>query len=194
TVEVAATVSPIHDRSGRIVAASAIVRNVSKRRQAERAAQEAEARFRGLVESAPDAIVITDDGGSIVLVNAQAELMFGYDRDELIGEPVHKLVPEMVDAQGDAHYSGLERVARHRDSSPFPVEINLGPLESDGRLLISHVIRDMTARRQADRALAEAQERFHTAFEEAPIGMILLDLEGRFASVNESFCRIVGYT
>lgn len=206
-VEVAATVSPIHDRSGRIVAASATVRNVSKRRQAERAAREAESRFRRLVESAPDAIVIVDEDGAIVLVNAQAELMFGYGRDELIGEPVELLMPDEDREQHEAIRAayaddpyvrasgiGLVPAGRRRDGSTFPAEISLGALESDGRVLISSIIRDMTARTKAERALAEAQGRFQTAFEEAPIGMILLDLEGRFVSVNESFCRIVDRT
>src|SRR5947209_8729257 len=116
----------------------------------------AEARFRGLLEVAPDPIVIVDDHGSIAMVNRQTELAFGYSRDELLGEPVEILVPERFRATHTGHRSqyqedphtrpmgiGLQLFGRRSDGSEFPVEISLSPLHSAGDTLIISIIRDI---------------------------------------------------
>src|SRR5262245_61448036 len=95
----------------------------------------ADVRFQSLLESAPDAIVIVERTGQIVLVNSQAERMFGYDRGELIGQPIEALLPERLRARHERHRAtyvgephtrpmgaGLDLVARHRDGREFPVE------------------------------------------------------------------------
>ena len=126
----------------------------------------AEDRFRSLLETAPDAMVIVDESGRIVLVNSQTERLFGYARDELIGELVEMLVPERfasehpkhrkafaVDPQARPMGSDLDLYARRKDGTEFPVEISLGPLETEEGTLISSAIRDVTERKLARDAL-----------------------------------------
>lgn len=123
---------------------------------------QADARFQALLESAPDAIVIIDHSGRIIIANGQAERLFGYDRAQLIGQPLEILLPERLRARHTRHRSfyvtephtrpmgvGLDLVARCRDGSEFLVEISLSPLQTDEGLLITSVIRDITERKQA---------------------------------------------
>jgi two-component system, sensor histidine kinase len=120
--------------------------------------------IRALLDSAPDSTVISDESGTIVFANAQAESMFGYARQELIGMPVEALMPERFRQRHPAHRDSyvreprlrpmgvdaginLDLYARHRDGSEFPVEISLSPFRSGTGLLISTSIRDVTERK-----------------------------------------------
>jgi diguanylate cyclase (GGDEF)-like protein/PAS domain S-box-containing protein len=165
-----------------------------------------ERKFRALLESAPDAMVIVDWHGHIEVINAQAERMFGWSRSELVGQGITELIPDRFRGRHGEHVknfvgdavpremgTNLELYGRRRDGSEFPVEISLSPLETDQGLLISAAIRDITSRKRSEAALREAEERFRTAFEEAPVGMALASLEGRFLSVNRALCEILGY-
>jgi PAS domain S-box-containing protein len=131
----------------------------------------AEAKFRGLVEVAPDAIVTIDPEGRIVLVNGQTETLFGYPREELLGESVDILLPERFREAHAGHRRGyvesprirpmgtnLELLGRRKDGSEFPVEISLGPVEVDGDLLVISAIRDITERKRADALVQAARE------------------------------------
>jgi PAS domain S-box-containing protein len=128
----------------------------------------AERNFRALLEAAPDAMVIVDREGRIVLVNAQTERLFGYSRDELLGRRVECLVPERfhgrhVHDRGGFFSeprprpmgAGLELFAVHKDGREFPVEISLGPIETEEGLLVSSAIRDVTDRKRIEQALHE---------------------------------------
>lgn len=136
---------------------------------------QADARFQALLESAPDAIVIVDGAGRIVIANGQTERLFGYERAELIGQPLEMLLPERLRARHMQHRAfyvtephtrpmgtGLDLVARRHDGSEFPVEISLSPLQTDEGLLITSVVRDITERKQAAAEL-ERQVQHRTA-------------------------------
>lgn len=123
-----------------------------------------DALFRGLLEFAPDAIVVVDGVGGIRLINSQAEKMFGYDRGELVGKPIEILLPDRFGAAHSGHRgrymaeprtrpmgAGLDLAARHRDGTEIPVEISLSPLETADGLLVTSVIRDVSERKRAER-------------------------------------------
>ncbi len=166
-----------------------------------------ERKFRALLESAPDAIVIVDGRGQVRLVNGLTEKRFGWVREEIVGRNISTLFPDRFRAPQRDHLknylrsagtgpmsSTFEMFGLRKDGSEFPVEISLGPLQTGAGLLVSAVIRDISARRRAEIALREAEERFRTAFEEAPVGMALAALDGRLVQVNRAMCEITGHS
>ena len=143
--------------------ALSLVRSAHLSRERERVVRRSETRFRALLESAPDGIVIADRDGRIAMVNRQAELLFGYEREELLGREVETLLPEHARMQHVTHRAqyvaapavrpmgrGLALSGRRKDGTEFPAEISLSPLETDEGLLITAVVRDVTERRRAE--------------------------------------------
>jgi len=159
TFPVEISLSPLFTSGKRFV--SAAIRDVSERERAEN-------RFKALLESAPDAIVIVGKESKIELVNAQTEKIFGYDRSELMGQPIEILIPAQFHKDHVGHRNrfihspntrpmgaGKELLGIRKNGEEFPVEISLSPLETEDGLLISAAIRDITERKKAENELKE---------------------------------------
>ena len=163
------SLSPMETPEGMVVMSA--IRDVSDRKAADE-------RFRNFLESAPDATVIVDENGWIVLVNAQTEALFGYKREELIGKPVEILIPERYRDQHPRHRGnfaheprvrpmglGLELFGLRKDGSEFPVEISLSPLvTSEGRFATS-AIRDISERKQTEEQIRKLNDELEAALQ-----------------------------
>ncbi len=134
-------------------------------------AEESEAYFRVLIEAAPDAMIIVDDDGEIVIVNAQAEKMFGYDRQEMLGNTIEMLLPERIRTTHKGHRrkfreqpelrpmgTGMELIGLRKDGSEFPVEISLSPVSTAKASFVSSVIRDVTKRKRMEEEIIQARQ------------------------------------
>jgi PAS domain S-box-containing protein len=143
--------------------------DISARKEAEKHLAQMEGRCRGLLEAAPDAIVVVNQGGEIVLLNVQAEKQFGYRRNELVGQKVKNIIPEgfaewliangtrsAAEALAQQIGTGIELSGRRRDGSEFPIEIMLSPLESAEGILVTAAIRDITERKKSEEHLVKA--------------------------------------
>jgi PAS domain S-box-containing protein len=159
--------------------------------------------FRELLDAAPDPIVIVNEAGAIVHVNARIEEVLGYGRAELLGERVEILIPERFAVPHRVHRgdyiasptarrmgSGLELWARHKDGTEIPVEISLAPLSTPQGTLVSASLRDVTARRVAEQKTRELA----SILESAADAVIGWSLDGRVTTWNRGAERIYGYT
>ena len=219
-VQVSLSVAPLQGPGGRVTGAALIARDVTARKLAESAqigllehAERAEERFRGLLEAAPDAVVLANQQGRIELVNREMERLFGYDRSELIGHPVEMLLPERFHEMHVNHRSaynraprkrpmgmGLELYARRKDGSEFPVEVSLSPMRTDDEAFVIAVVRDTTERKLAEedqaRLLRRAElleQRFRSMLDSAPDAVAIAGSDGRIVLVNRQVERLFGY-
>ncbi len=182
---------------GGLLAVIAQGQDITASRKAEWHVVQAEARYRGLLEAAPDAMVVVNQRGEIVLLNVQAEKQFGYSRDELLGQPITNIIPEgfaeriiaddlrsAADALAQVIGTGIELVARRRDGTEFPIEIMLSPLESAEGILVTAAIRDISARRAAEEARFVEKELAVVTLNSISDAVISVDMSGGVTLLN----------
>jgi len=183
--------NPIETEDGTMVL-SAIV-DISARKRLEE-------RFRRVVESAPSAMVMINAAGLIEMVNNQAERVFGYSRDELLGKSVEMLVPERFRGHHPSLRSGFfaapasrpmgagrDLYGLRKDGSEFPVEIGLNPIETEDGMMVLSAIVDISARKRLE-------ERFRRVVESAPSAMVMINAAGQIEMVNNQVERVFGYS
>jgi diguanylate cyclase (GGDEF)-like protein/PAS domain S-box-containing protein len=203
-VDVEITISALAEEGHAFAGAAALViRDLAERKEAEH-------RFAALLEAAPDGMVIVDADGDIVLVNRQMEQLFGYPREELVGQSIERLVPARLRAAhrdhrlrfgGDGHPramgTDLDISLVRRDGSEVPVAVSLSPLQTDAGRLVIAAVRDVSERRRSQRELAQSEERFRRSFEDSAVGMALMTADDhvgdRLLEVNDALVAITGY-
>jgi PAS domain S-box-containing protein len=181
-------------------------RNIGVREAADEHLVQMEARYRGLLEAAPDAMVVVNQAGAIVLLNVQAEKTFGYRRDELVGQQVKNIIPDgfaerlvadgtrtAAEALAQQIGSGIELIGRRKDGGEFPMELMLSPLESADGILVTAAIRDIGVRKAAEANLVQMEARYRGLLEAAPDAMVVVNQTGEIVILNLQAEKQFGY-
>jgi two-component system, cell cycle sensor histidine kinase and response regulator CckA len=193
--------SPFESAEGILVTAA--IRDITVRKHSEKHLAQMEGRYRGLLEAAPDAMVVVNQAGEIVLLNLQAERQFGYHRDELVGQRVKNIIPQgfaerliadgtrsAADALAQQIGTGIELTGRRKDGSEFPIEIMLSPLNGVDGILVTAAIRDITERKRHEYDLS----RLAAVVESSHDAIIGLTAEGIVLTWNHGAERIFRYS
>jgi PAS domain S-box-containing protein len=193
------TFTALHDQSGNL-------RGFSEFSHDRTESKESAAKYRGLLEAAPDAMVVVNQAGEIVLVNGQVETQFGYRRNELVGQKVKNIIPEgfaerliadsarsVADALAQHIGAGIELSGRRKDGTEFPIEIMLSPLESAEGILVTAAIRNITMRKDAEKYLVQMESRYRGLLEAAPDAMVVVNQAGEIVLVNVQAENQFGY-
>ncbi len=197
------SIQPIRDSSGKVTAAMIHAVDITQIRETTEALRASEARFRGLIETAPEAVIITDDSGRILLVNEQAQKIFGYRPEELIGEQIETLVPEASREQHAQNYAayvndpkafrGTGRFlmdGQRKDGSIFPIEIGLGYIRIDNKLTVVSFSLDVTERIRVQSTL-EHQANLLNQVSDA---IIATDPDLKITAWNDAAAQIYGWS
>jgi len=184
---------------GEVVGFQAVARDITERKRAEDALLESEGRLRSIVQSTGDAIILMDTEGRVAFWNHGAEKTFGYSAEEMVGQPMTRIIPERF---RDAHQRGVRRVAAagrltvqatmlelvglKKDGTEFPLEFSLAAWTAKSKLFITGIIRDISERKQAEGALRESEARYRRLIESLPAAVYTCDAQGYITLYNQA--------
>lgn len=207
-----------HDEQGFPIHLDGIVTDITERKQAELSLQDNEAKFRAFLESASESIIVTNANSEIVIFNAKAEELFGYDHTEVFGHSVEFLMPERFHENHVAHRLGYREqptrrsmsktrnlLARRKDGTEFPIEAGLSPVQTKDGTFVMTFLTDITERKQAEEEIKrlnkslehrarESETRYQQIVELAEEGIWVVDSEAKTTYVNQAMVRMLGYT
>ncbi|MEW6494610.1 MAG: PAS domain S-box protein, partial [Cyanobacteriota bacterium] len=216
-IYISISAAPLYDATGQIDGIMAVIADISDKKAAEESIRDSEAKFRAFLEAASEAVIVTNAKGEIVVFNAKAEELFGYDRTEAFGRTVEFLMPEryhQIHTEHRSHYKThptkrsmgktSNLLARRKDGTEFPIEAGLSPVQTkDGRFVMTFLT-DITKRKQAEeeitrlnesleRRAIEVETRYQQIVELAEEGIWVIDNEGKTTYVNQAMARMLGY-
>jgi PAS domain S-box-containing protein len=188
-------IDAIRNDDGVLIGFSKVTRDITERKEA----RARDARFRRVVETAPSAMVMINAAGTIEMVNAQAEHIFGHSRADMLGQQVEMLVPErfrrhhpglrgsfLADPQSRPMGAGRDLFGLKKDGTEFPIEIGLNPIETEEGTMVLSAIVDISERKRLE-------ERFRRVVEAAPSAMVMINATGRIEMVNAQAEQVFGY-
>jgi PAS domain S-box-containing protein len=187
--------------------------DITERKLIQQALQENEEKFRGIANSVRDAITLVNDQAKVTYWNPAAEKMFGYASGETIGKDIHELVGPSSMSEEEKTYirervktfaetgmgnftrGNVELTGRRKDGSEFPVKLSISPIKLGGKWNAVGVVKDITERKQAEQMQREAEQRYHALFDQAPVGISVIDPEtAAFVEFNDVACEQLGYS
>ncbi|MEQ8686899.1 MAG: PAS domain S-box protein [Imperialibacter sp.] len=193
-------------QNGEVMGFFVHVADISFTKKLENEIKASEMKFRGLLESAPDAIILVDHAGIIHMVNSMCEKIFGYSRSELIEKPIEILIPNrfrkshpgqrsgfFANPHSRAMGEGLELFGLKKNGTEFPVEISISPIELPEGMFVSAAIRDISWRKKAEEELRASEMKFRGLLESAPDAMVMVDKNGVINMVNSMTEELFGY-
>jgi two-component system sensor kinase FixL len=206
-VELMVSASPVCGEDGRVIGAAFVARDISRRRRDERSRRSTELRWRSIVESAVDGIVVIDASGRIEALNPAAERLFGYTEAEILGRNVSMLMPSPYREEHDGYLArylregqariigiGREVTGLRRDGTTFPLHLSVGEMVADGERKFTGIIHDLSARVELEQRLRTSEARWRAIIQSAVDAIVVIDGDGIVESFNPAAERMFGYS
>ena len=202
------TVTPLRDRKNRVTSSISIVEDITDRKQAEMQLRESEQKFREFADFLPQSVWACDLSGNLIFANRGSFSMYRYNPDDFernltiwqVISPgdrsiISALIAEALSKPIDQFPATVEYTALRKDGSTFPIKTYVAPVISDGVITgLRGIGIDMTDQKRTEEALQESEDRFRRVFEDGPLGMVIVDSDHRFVSVNRMCCEMFGYS